>query len=107
LILPFFHLERIKEPPRYLEDFVVTIKFSIFLVEEGVENLTLYESISHKKWHHMMQDEYNSILQNNTWSFVPLTSSKWAITCRWFLKIELGISGQEDRYKAHIVARGF
>jgi hypothetical protein len=86
---------------------VVTINFSIFWVEEGVENLTFYESISHQKWHHMMQDEYNSILQNNTWSFVPLPSSKRAITCRWFLKIEPRISGQEDRYKAHIVARGF
>jgi hypothetical protein len=99
-------LKRIQEPPKYLEDFVVTIEFSVFLVKEGVEDFNFYEPISHQKWCHVMEDEYNSILQNNTWSFVPLPSSKWAITCQWLLKIEHGISGQEDHYKAHIVARG-
>jgi len=41
---------------------VVTIEYLVFLVEEGVEDLKFYEAISHKKWRHMIHDEYNSIL---------------------------------------------
>ncbi len=86
---------------------MATIKILIFLVKKGVEDLTFSEVISHPKWCHMMQDEYITILQNNTWSLVPFFFGKQAITCRWLLKIKLGINGQEYHYKARIIGRGF
>jgi hypothetical protein len=79
---PLHRLEHIIKPPKYLDNFMATIKFS--LAKEGVEDLTFSEVISHPKCL-VMQDEYNSIFQNNTWSLVPLFFGKQAITCQWFI----------------------
>jgi len=83
---PLHRSEHIKKPPKYLEDFVTTVKFSIFLAKEGVQDLTFSKIISHPEWCHVLQDEYISILQNNTWSLILFLFGKQVFTCRWLLK---------------------
>jgi len=56
-----------------------------------------------KKWEITMQEEYDSLIVNNTWSLVPLLKGKKPISCKWVFKIKHGVDG----YKARLVARGF
>jgi hypothetical protein len=60
-----------------------------------------------KKWEIAMQEEYDSLLVNNTWSLVPLPKGRKPISCKWVFKIKHGVDGEVERYKARLVARGF
>jgi hypothetical protein len=60
-----------------------------------------------KKWEMAMQEEYDFLVINNTWSLVPLPEGRKPISYKWVLKIKHGIHGEVERYKARLVARGF
>jgi hypothetical protein len=54
-----------------------------------------------------MLDEYNSLIENETWSLVSLPSHRKAISYKWTYRIKYDSSGSIDRFKARLVARGF
>jgi hypothetical protein len=54
-----------------------------------------------------MQEEYNSLLENQTWDLVPLPSGRKIVICRWFYRTKSAIDGQISRYKARLVTKGF
>jgi len=60
-----------------------------------------------KKWEITMQEEYDFLVVNNTWSLVPLPKGRKPISCKWVFKIKHGVDGEVERYKARLVARGF
>jgi len=60
-----------------------------------------------KEWECAMQEEYNSLMANNTWTLVPLHVGRKPISCKWVFKIKQGVNGEVERYKARLVARGF
>ena len=54
-----------------------------------------------------MQEEYNSLLENQTWDLVPLPSGRKLVICRWVYRTKRTEDGQIRRYKAKLVAKGF
>jgi hypothetical protein len=58
-----------------------------------------------KKWEIAMQEEYDSLVVNNTWSWVPFPKGRKPISCKWVFKIKHGVDGEVERYKARLVAR--
>jgi histone deacetylase 1/2 len=60
-----------------------------------------------KKWECVMQEEYNSLMVNNTWTLVPLPLGRKLVSCKWVFKIKQGVNGEVERYKVMLVARGF
>ncbi len=54
-----------------------------------------------------MQEEYNSLMANNTWTLVPLPIGRKLISYNWVFKIKQGANGEVERYKARLVVRGF
>jgi hypothetical protein len=60
-----------------------------------------------KEWECAMQEEYNSLMANNTWTLVPLPLGRKPISYKWVFKIKQGVNGEVERYKARLVARGF
>ncbi len=60
-----------------------------------------------KKWEIAMQEEYDSLLVNNTWSLVPHPKGRKPISCKWVFKIKHGVNGEVERYKTRLLARGF
>ncbi len=60
-----------------------------------------------KKWEIAVQEEYDSLVLNNTWSLVPLPKGRKPISCKWVFKIKHGVDGEVQCYKARFVARGF
>ena len=53
-----------------------------------------------------MDDEYASLMKNNTWKLFPLPPGRVPIKCRWVFDIKAGYEGVPERYKARLVALG-
>jgi hypothetical protein len=54
-----------------------------------------------------MQEEYNSLLENQTWDLVPFPSGMKIVICRWVYRTKSTADGQISRYKARIFSKGF
>jgi histone deacetylase 1/2 len=58
-------------------------------------------------WCAAMDDEFQAILQNNTWRLVPPQSGINIIDSKWIFKVKEHADGTIERYKARLVAKGF
>ncbi|XP_031102077.1 uncharacterized protein LOC116005983, partial [Ipomoea triloba] len=54
-----------------------------------------------------MDQEFNALLQNQTWCLVPPTASMNIIGCKWVFRTKRKADGSVERYKARLVAKGF
>ena len=52
-------------------------------------------------------DEYNSLLENNTWDLVNADKGESIVGCKWIFKWKLNSDGQPERAKARLVAQGY
>ena len=65
------------------------------------------EALKLPKWRDAMQDEFEALQRNGTWSLVPPSQGRNLIDCKWVFKIKRQADGEIDRYKARLVAKGF
>lgn len=54
-----------------------------------------------------MDAEYMALMKNKTWRLVPPQKGRNIIDCKWVYKMKRKVDGTLDRYKAHLVAKGF
>jgi hypothetical protein len=54
-----------------------------------------------------MNEEYRSLMENDTWDLVPLQKGRKLVRCKWVYKTKYASSGSVDRHKARLVAKGF
>lgn len=54
-----------------------------------------------------MDEEYNSLITNQTWELVPLPSNCKLVRCKWICQTKKLAYGQVSRYKERLVAKGF
>ena len=54
-----------------------------------------------------MKEEYDSIMQNETWELTKLPKNKVPIGSKWLYKIKFNADGSIDKYKARLVAKGY
>lgn len=54
-----------------------------------------------------MNEEYQALQNQGTWSLVPLPPSKHPIGCKWVFKLKRNSDGSIARYKARLVAKGY
>lgn len=74
------------------------------------EPKTYEEAIKSKdseKWLTAMQDEYDSLIENETWTLVEKPANQKLIDNRWVFKVKQNPDESIDRYKARLVGRGF
>jgi hypothetical protein len=65
------------------------------------------EAVGNPFWESAMQEEYNSLLENQTWDLVPLPSGRKIVRCRWVYRTKSAADGKISRYKDRLVAKGF
>ena len=54
-----------------------------------------------------MNEEYHSLLENNTWDLVPLPKGRKLIRYKWVYRTQYGPDGSIDKHKARLVSKGF
>jgi hypothetical protein len=65
------------------------------------------EAMEHDEWRGAMNEEYDALQKNKTWHLMPLGRASNVIDCKWVYKLKKKQYGFVDRYKAHLVAKGF
>lgn len=87
---------------------------SSLLVQEGPlhydEPLTYDEAMvspNKDKWLDAMNSEYQALVVNRVWELVDRPHNENVIKCKWVFKVKHDASGNFDKYKARLVARGF
>eukprot|EP00253_Pinus_taeda_P009585 PITA_09585 len=54
-----------------------------------------------------MNEEYHSLLANDTWDLVPLPKGRKLVRCKWVYRTKYGPDEKVDKHKARLVAKGF
>ena len=60
-----------------------------------------------ENWRKAMQTEYNSLMDNNTWTLVNEPEDQQVLPGKWVYKVKYGADGQVDKLKARYVAKGY
>ena len=65
------------------------------------------ECIEGKEWRKAMDEEIQSLKENNTWKLVKLPNGKKAMKCKWVFKKKINSQGKVVRFKARLCAKGY
>jgi Reverse transcriptase (RNA-dependent DNA polymerase)/gag-polypeptide of LTR copia-type/Pol polyprotein, beta-barrel domain/GAG-pre-integrase domain/Integrase core domain len=80
-------------------------------IEAEVEPQSFKEAVNHptraRQWEDAIYDEYNSIVNNGTWTLVPRPANRKVVSSKWVFKYKRDQTGEIVRCKARLVARGF
>ena len=60
-----------------------------------------------KQWKDAADSEYESLMMNDAWTLVELLSGWKPISCKWVFKVKYGNDGNVERFKTHVVAKGY
>ena len=59
------------------------------------------------QWKAAADDEYQSLLDNDTWDLVKLPRGRKVIGCKWVFKVKHDGDGEVERFKGRLVAKGY
>ena len=54
-----------------------------------------------------MAEKIDALYSNDTWELIVLPPGKSPVGCQWVYTVKVGLDGQIDRLKAHLVAKGY
>jgi histone deacetylase 1/2 len=81
------------------------LKPKVFLA--NLEPTSVKTALADSKWSQAMKDEYQALINNNTWTLIPLPPHRKAIGCKWIFRVKENPDGTINKYKARLVAKGF
>ncbi|GJV25719.1 ribonuclease H-like domain-containing protein [Tanacetum coccineum] len=64
------------------------------------------DAFNDPNWQNAMQDEYNALINNKTWTLVPRPPDINIVCCMWLFRLKYLADGTPSRYKARLVANG-
>ena len=68
---------------------------------------TFEQAKTQPHWQKAMQEEYDTLISNQTWELTPLPHGKNLVSCKWLYKTKLNANNEISKFKARLVARGF
>ena len=54
-----------------------------------------------------MNVEFQGLIKTETWDLVPYNEDMNVVTNKWVFRVKYKADGSVDRFKAHLVAKGF
>ncbi|KAL6977755.1 hypothetical protein U1Q18_052729 [Sarracenia purpurea var. burkii] len=101
------------EPRRSTRDRRPSIRYSpneyVFLTDGGEPESfkEAMEDENKKDWMEVMEDEMQSLRENNTFELVKLPKGKKVLKNRWVYRVKQDEHTSQPRYKARLVVKGF
>ena len=68
---------------------------------------TFAEASRNPDWDEAMNEEYCSLMANDTWYLVPLPKGRNIFRCKWVYRTKYASDGGVERLKARLVAKCF
>lgn len=68
---------------------------------------TVQEALNDKNWYKAMKEEYEALIRNETWSFIPPPAEYKIVGNKWMFRVKQNSDGSIAKYKARLVAKGF
>ncbi|XP_019199912.1 PREDICTED: uncharacterized protein LOC109193525 [Ipomoea nil] len=65
------------------------------------------QAVKYLEWREDMDQEFNALLQNQTWCLIPSRAYMNVIGCKWVFRRKRKANGSIERHKAILVAKGF
>jgi hypothetical protein len=62
-------------------------------VSETHDPETFAEASGHPDWDTIMNEEYRSLMENDTWDLVPLPKGRKLVRCKWVYRIKYASDG--------------
>jgi hypothetical protein len=79
-----------------------------YLANATISELTDYRvAMQNQKWKQAMEEEYGSLMKNDTWELTPWKQGVNVVDCKWVFKLKRKADGSIERYKVRLVAKGF
>jgi hypothetical protein len=69
--------------------------------------VTYRSALADPHWRQAMQDEYDALISNSTWTLVPKPTGANNVMGKWIFKHKFHSDGSLARYKARWVVRGY
>lgn len=95
-----------RKPARYETNHVSVHTETIRYVEPKTFK-EMIRSADQEFWMKATRDEYNSLLENETWELTYLPPGRKALGCKWVWKCKYKADGSLERFKARLVIKGF
>lgn len=100
------------KPPTRFKDFVCSVCLNVNPTcdEPFIEPSTYKDAMAANdsdQWRKAMNNEIDSLKENETWEMVNLPEGRKAIPCKWIYKIKTNPDGSIDKYKARLVIKGY
>lgn len=70
-----------------------------------IEPHTVKNALRVPEWKQAMQEEYDALIKQHTWSLVLLPPDKNLVSCKWIFKLKRHADGTIARHKARLDAR--
>jgi hypothetical protein len=90
-----------------LKDHYVLSVDDINLQDDPLNFKEAINSNDANEWIEAINDEINSIKNNDVWELTNLPIQRKAIRCKWVLRKKFKADGSLDKYKARLVAKRF
>ena len=58
-------------------------------------------------WEAPMDEEYSTLMENNTWDLVPLPKGRKLVRCQGIYRKKIDVDGDIIKYKYQLVAKGY
>jgi hypothetical protein len=103
---------RIRQPPKSWwnspqRNALASYAYALITEDEPTTYQEATNSSDRERWQKALDEEYDSLIQNQTWELAELPPNRKAISSKWVFKIKHNSDGTVERYKARLVARGF
>ncbi|KAJ4740894.1 Transposon Ty1-H Gag-Pol polyprotein [Rhynchospora pubera] len=85
----------------------IEIDYSELCLLGTEEPADFQEASKEESWRCAMQDELDSIHNNNTWSLVDRPTDQKVIGLKWIYKVKKDSDGKVIKHKARLVAKGY
>ena len=76
-------------------------------VSENHDPKTFAEASGNPVWNVAMDEEYRSLMANDTWYLVPLPKGRKLVRCKWVYRTKYELDGSVEIFKERLVVKVF